>query len=893
MKYKLIKDTFLSFFQKKKHKIIPSFPIHSINDPTLFFVNAGMSPLKDYFLGHVRPKYTRIANIQKCLRITGKHNDLENVGYDNYHHTMFEMLGNWSFGDYSRKEAIEWAWELLIKVYNIPDQNIYVSVFIGDKKDELSMDKETFRYWKTLINENNILFFGKKENFWEMGSTGPCGPCSEIHIDLRNEKEKKGLPGKYLINKKHPEVIEIWNLVFIEFVRKSDRTLEKLLTKHVDTGMGLERLCMVLQGKISSYETDVFYPIIQDIKDYLGNVYNPENFNQKVAIRIIVDHLRAIVFSISDGQLPSNSGAGYIIRRILRRAVIYATRFLYKKEPFIYKFVNSLVIGMKDFFPELENKKKHIQDIIKEEEFSFFGVIEKGSKKIQHIITKYKEKNEKIIDGEKIFQLYDTYGFPMKLSKILVEKNNLSINEQSFQKKLLEQKERSKKENNSIIKKDWIKVHNDIHQNANFVGYNSKECNIIILKYRQVENKLKKIHYYELVFSKTPFYPEGGGQLGDTGIIKNKVEKLNVFNTKKENSIIIHCVQKLPLDIFSSFKAIVNQNRRTEIEKNHTSTHLLHFALKQILGNHIQQKGSYVGDDYIRFDFSHYKKITIQELHHIENLVQELIFSDLLLKEKTFNSLEEAKKNASFSEIFENKYQKEVRVVTFGESSELCIGTHVKHTGLIQVFDILSESSISHGIRRIKAITSKKAIQHLKSIRDEYLSLKKMMKCTESPIKSFSILQNSNEKLKQEISNIHLQKIRRLKQKYLSKIIYLSSIKIKYICEIDSHREKEIDIMRRIVLDLRHEIHNLFMIIGFVKNKKVIIFISISDFVIKNHNVHAHKIICEMAPHIHGKYWGNSSFATAMGTKKNGLNLVLKDAIAYQNHLQIKKNNKL
>ncbi|BBA16985.1 alanine--tRNA ligase [Blattabacterium cuenoti] len=728
MKYKFIKDTFLNFFQKKKHKILPSFPIFSKDDSTLFFVNAGMNPFKDYFLGHVKPEYTRIANVQKCLRITGKHNDLENVGYDDYHHTMFEMLGNWSFGDYSRKETIEWAWELLTKIYHIPNQNIYVSIFIGDKKDELSMDKEAFKYWKTFLDESHILFFGKKENFWEMGIEGPCGPCSEIHIDLRNEKEKKVLSGKYLINKKHPQVIEIWNLVFIEFIRKSDGTLEKLPKKHVDTGMGLERLCMILQGKNSSYETDIFYPIIQDIEEKLGNIYNKKNFDQNVSIKIIADHLRAIVFSILDGQLPSNNEAGYVIRKILRRAVILCIRFLQKKEPFIYKIVDTLVREMKSSFSELENKKNYIKNIIKEEELSFFSIVEKGSKKIQHIITEHKEKNEKIIHGEKIFQLYDTYGFPMDLSKIIVEKNNLFIDEKSFQKKLSEQKDRSKKERNSILKKDWIKVHNNFHQNQNFVGYELIECNILILKYRKVENKLKNIHYYELVFSKTPFYPERGGQLGDTGIIKNEIDKIDIFDTKIENSIIIHCVQRLPSNVFSYFKAIVDQNRRKKIEKNHTSTHLLNFALKQILGNHIQQKGSYVGDDYLRFDFSHYQKIKTQELHKIEDFVQELIFSDLILKIEIFHSLYEAKKNASnafFSENFEKKYKKkqEIRIVNFGKSSELCIGTHVKNTKEIQVFEILSESSISHGVRRIKAITYKNAIQHLKSIRNQYQSL--------------------------------------------------------------------------------------------------------------------------------------------------------------------------
>ncbi|WP_185862170.1 alanine--tRNA ligase [Blattabacterium cuenoti] len=886
MKYQLIRETFLSFFKNKKHRVISSFPICSKNDPTIFFINAGMNPFKDYFLGNIQPMNSRIVNIQKCLRVTGKHNDLENVGYDNYHHTMFEMLGNWSFGDYSRKETIEWAWELLIKVYQIPKKNIYVSIFIGDKKEGLSMDKETLKYWKALLSDNNILFFGKKENFWEMGDTGPCGPCTEIHIDLRNDKEQKKLSGKYLINKKHPQVIEIWNLVFIEFLRKSDGKLEKLSTKHVDTGMGLERLCMVLQEKFSSYETDIFFPIIQDIKESLGNVYK-EDFNQKISIRIIADHLRAVVFSISDGQLPSNNGAGYVIKKILRRAIFYSNRFLYQKKPFIYQFVNSLVREMKSSFPELENKKKYIQNVIKEEEMSFLKIIEKGSKKMKHIIIKTKEKNEKIIDGKTIFQLYDTYGFPIKLSKMLIEKNDLFFDEKLLNKKLLEQKKRSKKESNTIMNTDWIKVHNHqfIKENlVGFVGYEMIECDILIIKYRKVENKSDKTHYYELVFSKTPFYPEGGGQLGDTGYIKSKLDQILVFNTKKENSIIIHSVKKLPLDVYSSFKAIVNKNRREEIEKNHTSTHLLHFSLKKILGNHIQQKGSYVGDDYIRFDFSHNKKITIKELHKIENLVQELIFSDLFMQEKKYTSLQEAKKNAFFSETFEDKYKQEVRVITFGNSSELCIGTHVKNTGLIQVFEIISESSISYGIRRIKAITSKKAILHLKSVHDKYQDLKSMMRG--SPTKNFIFLQESNKKLKKEISKIHSQQIKILKKEYFLKAILLSS-SIKYICDIDFLQEKELDmnIIKKIVLDLRHEISNLFFIIGFIKNRNPIIFISISDSIIKNNNVHAHKIISTMADNIHGKYWGKSFFATAIGTKKDGLRLVLKETINIKNRL--------
>ncbi|WP_185872254.1 alanine--tRNA ligase [Blattabacterium cuenoti] len=885
MKYQSVKDTFLNFFQKKKHKIIPSFPIYSKNDPTLFFINAGMNPFKDYFLGHVKPNHSRIVNIQKCLRVTGKHNDLENVGYDNYHHTMFEMLGNWSFGDYSRKEAIEWAWELLITVYNIPKKNIYISIFTGDEKEGLSMDNETFQYWKNFVNKDNILFFGKKENFWEMGLTGPCGPCSEIHIDLRNEKEKKILHGKYLINKKHPKVIEIWNLVFIEYLRKSDGKLEKLPIKHIDTGMGLERLCTVLQGKFSSYETDIFYPIIQNIKESLGKIYK-KDFHQKVSIHIIADHLRSIVFSISDGVLPSNNGSGYIIRKILRRTVIYVNRFFYKKEPFIYQFVDSLVKRMKNSFPELEKKKEYIKNVIQEEELSFLRIIEKGSQKIQYIIEKTKEKKEKIIDGKTIFQLYDTYGFPIKLSKILVEKNNLSIDEKLFHKKLLEQKNRSKKENNIIIKKDWIKVHNHqfIHDNINFIGYNIIKCDIVIIQYRKIENKLTKNHYYELVFSKTPFYPEGGGQLGDTGIIKSKTDEVNIFDTKKENSIIIHYALKLPLNIYSSFQAIVNKNRREKIEKNHTSTHLLHFALKKILGNHIQQKGSYIGDEYLRFDFSHYQKITIEELNKIENIVQELIFSDIFLKEKIFSSFQEAQKNIFFhtNETFENKYEKKVRVITFDKNSELCIGTHVKNTGVIQVFKIISESSISYGIRRIKAITSKIAIQYLKSVHDQYQYLKKY---TKYPLKSFLLLQESNKKLKKEISEIRLQQIKIIKKEFFLKKISFSSMN--YICDIDPIQEKKLDIniIKKIVLDLRHEIPDLFMIIGFIKEKKPIIFISISDSIIQKKNIHAHKIIDKIAYYIKGKYWGKSFFATSIGTEKNGLNLILKNTKNIKNQI--------
>ncbi|WP_185850414.1 alanine--tRNA ligase [Blattabacterium cuenoti] len=897
MKYKSVKDTFLKFFQKKDHKVFSSFPLYLKNDPSLFFINAGMNPFKDYFLGHKNPLHTRITNAQKCLRITGKHDDLENVGYDNYHHTMFEMLGNWSFGDYSRREAIEWAWELLTKIYNIPKDNIYVSVFIGDKKDELLIDNETFIFWKNLIKKDNILFFGKKENFWEMGDIGPCGPCSEIHIDLRNRKEKEILSGKYLINKNHPRVIEIWNLVFIEFLRKSNGKLEKLSKNHIDTGMGVERLCMILQEKFSTYETDIFYPIIKDIKESLGKTYKNE-FYQNVSIRIVADHLRAIAFSICDGKIPSNNGAGYVIRKILRRAIFHVNLFLLKKEPFIFQFVSSLVREMKNYFPELKHNNEYIQHVIKEEELSFLKVLNDGSKKIQHIINETKEKNQRIISGEVIFKLYDTYGFPMNLSKIITEKHQLKIDEESFQKKLLEQKKRSKEKSNTIIKEDWIdltKKYTDplVDQlDHGFVGHIYTEFdNIIITKYRKVKNTFTKNHYYELVFSKTPFYPEGGGQIGDTGYIINVNEKVNIFNTKKENNTIIHYSNKLPLNITFTFKAVVDKDRRKSIEKNHTSTHLLHFALKKILGNHIQQKGSYIGNDYFRFDFSHYKKVTSEELLKIDQLVQELIFSDFSLEEKKFSSFQEAIKVASYNEAFDYHNKEEIRVITFGNSSELCVGTHVKNTRSIEVFQIVSESSISHGIRRIKAITSKKAIEYLKNIQNKCESLKMIIKYPNSITDSYTYILDINKKLKKEKLKIEHQQIELLKKIYLSNSIQLSFpfANIKHVCDINTLGKEKLDIniIKKTLLNIRIEIKNIFFIIGFIKDEKPIIFISISNDVVKNNHVYADKIIYEVSKNMSGKHWGTHFFSTFIGTKKDELILIKKNIEKYIKKLSI------
>ncbi|WP_185851027.1 alanine--tRNA ligase [Blattabacterium cuenoti] len=893
MKYKYVRKIFLDFFQEKKHKIFPSFPIHLKNDPTLFFINAGMNPFKDFFLGNKKSEYPRIVNIQKCLRASGKHNDLENVGYDNYHHTMFEMLGNWSFGDYSRKEIIEWSWVLLTKVYNIPEKDIYISIFIGNDEDGLSMDKESLQYWKELIDKKNIVFFGKKDNFWEMGETGPCGPCSEIHIDLRNKEEKKKIEGRYLINQNHPEVIEIWNLVFIEFLRKENGNLEKLSTKHIDTGMGLERLCMVLQHKISSYETDIFFPIIRDIKDFLGKKYK-KDLNQNISIRIVADHLRSLVFSISDGQLPSNNGAGYVIRKILRRAVVYVTRFLYKKGPFIYKFVDSLVREMKNYFPELEKKKDYIKNIIKEEEFFFLKIIEQGYKRMHHLIIRAKEKNFKLLNAHSIFKLYDTYGFPIKLSKSLAKENNLSIDEKSLEKKIYKQREMSSishKKNFFMKTKDWVIIHDTNMDHSflknNFIGYDYLEYTIRILRYRKVEKSIQNSttnhnnNYYELVFSKTPFYPEGGGQLGDTGFIKNEKDEIFIENTRKENLIILHLVKKLPFSIYSDFQAKVDKNRRNKIEINHTSTHLLHFSLKKILGSQVTQKGSYVGDKYLRFDFSYHKKISMNELSKIEEFIQSLINSNLVIEEKRSFPLKKAIEKG-YSGLFHEKYEEKVRIITFGDFSELCIGTHIKCTELIQSFVILSEKSISHGVRRIKAITYKKAIQYLRSIHVEYKSLKEIMNNTKYPIKNVLNLQNVNKKLKQKLENLYVQERKNIKKEYLTKAISLPSIT--YVCDISNdHKEFDISFFKKIFLDLRNEISNLFLVVGFInkKSNQPIIFISISDKIIKSRNIHSYQIIKSLSDDIHGKSWGKSSFATSIGNRKEGLNLVLKKIQKY------------
>lgn len=848
MKYSLIKDKFFHFFKKKKHKIFPSFPIYLKDDPSILFVNAGMNPFKDYFIGNKKPIYSRIANIQKCLRVTGKHNDLEQVGYDNYHHTMFEMMGSWSFNDYSREKIIKWAWNLIVNVYKIPINNIYVTVFNGDKKNNLSIDKETIKYWKNFINDNNILFFGKENNFWEMGEEGPCGPCTEIHVDIRSNKEKKTLSGKHLVNKGHPGLIEIWNIVFIEFFKKKNGILNVLPKKHIDTGMGLERLSMVLQEKQSSFKTDIFSPLIKIIKysileeNKIGII--DDNIDKKVSINIIADHLRAIIFSIFDGEIPSNNKAGYIVRKLLRRIIVHINQFFNIKKPIIYKIANFFIEKMEKDYPGLEKKKEYTCDIIKSEEIQFFNIIKKGNKKIHHIIEKTIKNNKKIISGKDIFQLYDTYGYPIKLSKNLAKNNNLLINEKEFFEEFTKQKKKSKKIKNILNKKDkWIFV-NDLkkkEKKSSFIGYSTLECIVEIIKYRIktiIKNSEKKI-FYEIVFDKTPFYPKGGGQVGDTGYIYNNSIKINILNTEKENFDIIHTVNKIPNNISGKFKAIVNKDRRNNIEKNHTSTHLLKFSLKKILDPYIEQKGSHIEDNYLRFDFSFNKKIENEKLFKIENFIQEIIFLNIPVKENVYSSIEEAIENTHNKKLENNeKYKENIRIITIGDYSELCIGTHVKNTGSIFLFKILSETSVSHGIRRIKAITSSKAIQYLKNINKEYINIKKILNTSKPVIKEIEELKNKNNNFKKKLTNIYIEEIKKLKEKCLSRVKYYKNIK--YICELISIKNEEV--IKGTFFSIKKEHKNLIIFIIFLIKNRIFIFMSIYKNILIKKNINIIKV---------------------------------------------------
>ncbi|MGI6718734.1 MAG: alanine--tRNA ligase [Bacteroidales bacterium] len=850
-----IRSKFLEFFKSKNHKIVSSAPIVNKTDPGLMFINAGMNQFKDIFLGNKPIQHSRVANSQKCLRVSGKHNDLEEVGLDTYHHTMFEMLGNWSFGDYFKEEAIDLAWELLTEVYKIDKDRLYVTVFGGDKVDNLEVDEEAKNLWKKYVPESRIILGNKKDNFWEMGDQGPCGPCSEIHIDLRDDDDRKKIDGAKLVNKDDPSVIEIWNLVFIQYNRKANGELVPLDKKHIDTGMGLERLCMILQNVKSNYDTDIFQSIIKKISAISGFTYGKDE-QTNIAMRVIADHLRAIVFAISDGQLPSNTGAGYVIRRILRRTVRYGYTFLNLKEPFIYSLVDTLVEKMGKAYPEIEKQSYLCKNIILEEENSFLKTLSTGIQRFNSYIKEYQDK--KIIEGEFVFELFDTFGFPVDLTKLMASELGKSIDEEGFDKKLEEQKQRSRKAAEQSVS-DWIEVDTDTSCGCNgeteFCGYDHLDDKIKILRYREVQLKNKTL--YQLVFSRTPFYAESGGQVGDIGYIESETEKINIINTIKENDLIVHISEKLPENINAQFVAHVGIERRKAITANHTATHLLHYALRETLGDHVEQKGSFVGPEYLRFDFSHYQKVTDEELLKVEKLVNKLIREDVAREEERNVPIEEAVSKGAMA-LFGEKYGDVVRTIRFGNSIELCGGTHVDATGNIGVFKILSESVIAAGVRRIEAVTGENALSYISEQCRQIQEIKQMLKAKDS-VKGVCQLVDQNKALKKEIEDLNKEKANIIKKNLVNRVENINGVDIIHdIVDIDPKQLKDLS------FELKQGKSNLAVILGNTHENKASICIVLTDDLVEK-GKHAGKVIKEAVKEINGGGGGQAVFATAGG----------------------------
>jgi alanyl-tRNA synthetase len=859
-----IRRTFLDFFASKQHTIVPSAPMVIINDPTLMFTNAGMNQFKDIFLGIAPVKYSRIADTQKCLRVSGKHNDLEEVGHDTYHHTMFEMLGNWSFGDYFKKEAIAWAWELLTVVYKIDPSRLYVTVFGGDENDNLPSDSEAYNIWKELIAEDRILQGSKKDNFWEMGDTGPCGPCSEIHVDIRNDDERAKVPGATLINRDHPQVIEIWNNVFIQFNRLSNGSLVPLPAKHVDTGMGFERLCMVLQGKQSNYDTDIFTPIISEISQLSGIPYGA-SLKSDIAMRVIADHLRAVAFAIADGQLPSNVKAGYVIRRILRRAVRYAYSFLNVRDPFIFKLLPVLEKQMGDQFPELKNQSELIHRVMHEEENSFLRTLSVGIQKFQQY-TQSQEDN-KTIKGDFAFELYDTYGFPIDLTQLMSRELGWSVDMEGFNTRLEEQKNRSRKDA-AVETDDWTEL---IPSNGcEFVGYDVTEADVRITSYRKIIAKGKDV--YQLVFNKTPFYAESGGQVGDTGYIESAGERIIITDTKKEHGLTLHLTDKLPSDPAAEFKAVVDTHKRILTANNHSATHLLHHALREILGSHVEQKGSFVGPDYLRFDFSHFQKLTDEEISGVEKLVNQMIRRNSILEEHRSVPMEKAKEMGALA-FFGEKYGDSVRVVRFGESIELCGGTHAAATGQIGLFKIVSESAIAAGVRRIEAITADKAEEYFNEQIAIVDQLKALVRNPNDPLRAVQQLIEQQAELKKQLESLNAEKAGKLKDELANKAETINGVNfITARVNIDNQAVKDL------AFALKAKVENLFLVLGNESDGKAGLTVMIADNLVTDRKLNAGQIIRELAKHIQGGGGGQPNYATAGGKNPDGLKTAFEEA---------------
>ena len=865
MKSQDIRNKFLEFFKTKSHAIVPSAPMVIKDDPTLMFTNAGMNQFKEFFLGNGVPRSKRISDTQKCLRVSGKHNDLEEVGKDTYHHTMFEMLGNWSFGDYFKKEAIHWAWELLTEVYKIDRNNLYVSVFEGNEEENLAMDIEAYNLWKEIVPEDRIIFGNKKDNFWEMGDQGPCGPCSEIHVDIRSEEEKAMIPGRELVNNDHPLVVEIWNLVFMQFNRKADGSLEKLPEQHVDTGMGFERLCMALQGVKSNYDTDVFTPLIREIQGITQSEYGKDE-KVNIAIRVIADHIRAVSFAIADGQLPSNTGAGYVIRRILRRAIRYGFTFLNQKEPFIYKLVGPLSQQMGEAFPELKSQKNLIENVIREEENSFLRTLDQGLLLLEQII---RDTRGETVSGKKAFELYDTYGFPIDLTALILSEQGLSLNEAEFEAELQKQKERSRSAS-KVTSGDWEIISEE--ENKGFIGYDSLESEVKITRYRKVESQ-KEGEMYQLVFNQTPFYPEGGGQVGDKGYLEGPAgDVVYIVDTRKENNQIIHLAKTLPADPKLNFKAVVNAGQRARTAANHSATHLLHQGLRKVLGPHVEQKGSMVQADYLRFDFSHFSKMTAEEIREVEDFVNARIAEQLPLDEKRAIPMQEALDLGAIA-LFGEKYGDKVRAIRFGESVELCGGTHVRNTADIWHFKIVSEAAVAAGIRRIEAITSEGVKEYFREQTESYAELKSVLKNAKDPVKAVLSLQEENTELKKQVETLLREKAKNLKGDLKNELQEVNGIKF---------LAKKVDLdmggIKDLSFQLGEEYKNLFLLFGAEDNGKAILSCYISKELVSERDLNAGKVVRELGKFIHGGGGGQPFYATAGGRKPEGIEEALQKA---------------
>jgi alanyl-tRNA synthetase len=863
MKSQDIRKQFLEFFAAKGHLIVPSAPIVTKDDPTLMFNNSGMAQFKEFFLGNGTPKSKRIADTQKCLRVSGKHNDLEDVGFDTYHHTMFEMLGNWSFGDYFKREAINWAWELLTEVYKIPKDILYVSVFEGSPEENVPFDQEAYDIWKGLIDEDRIILGNKKDNFWEMGDQGPCGPCSEIHVDIRSAEEKALVSGKSLVNNDHPQVVEIWNNVFMEFNRKADGSLEKLPAQHVDTGMGFERLCMVLQNVTSNYDTDVFTPLIQKIESLTGAKYTIKAANDaeektNIAIRVIADHVRAVAFAIADGQLPSNGGAGYVIRRILRRAIRYGFTFLDKKEPFINQLVAVLAAQMGDFFPEIKSQQSLVTNVIREEEASFLRTLDQGLQLLENVVSQT-EGTE--VSGAKAFELYDTFGFPEDLTALILKEKGLSYDKAGFDAELLVQKTRSRAAS-EVATDDWVVLAEGNIET--FVGYDQTENEVKITRYRKIDSKKDGV-LYQIVLNNTPFYPEGGGQVGDKGALVSANETIEVLDTKKENNLILHIAKKLPENVNGTFTAKVNEKLRSDSASNHSATHLLHQALRTILGTHVEQKGSLVSPNYLRFDFSHFAKVTDEELKQVEDFVNARIQEHLPLIERRNIPFKQAVEEGAMA-LFGEKYGDNVRAIKFGESMELCGGIHVGNTADIWYFKIVSEGAVAAGIRRIEAITNEAVKAYFATQEKDLEEINAALKNPQDTLKAVVSLQDENAKLKKQLEGLLRDKAKNLKGELATELKEINGVQF---------LAKQVDLDATGAKDLAYELGtlgtNLFLVLATAEEGKPMLTCYISKELVAEKGLNAGQVVRELGKFIQGGGGGQPFFATAGGKNVAGI----------------------